>query len=135
MSDSLSTNAIQQRVASACELVAGVLAAVLVLVPDGVPLASVGGGAVSDGAALARSAARLLAERAAFAAAGPRAPFVEYALVGADRVVVIQRGRSCERVALVVACSTAADLGLLLASCRTALLAIERTVDLSAWEV
>jgi hypothetical protein len=118
----------------ACADVPGLVRAVLVLLPDGFHLGSVGADRVLDLEPMIRAAARCLAARPVPAIRDDgAAPFVEYVLVFDDEVIVVESGRRDPRLALVVACDREPNLALVQQACRVAIAAIEDTVDLAAW--
>jgi len=60
---------------------------------------------------------------------------VEFLFVNDEQVLVIQRGREATRLALAVVCTREPNLAFVLSTSRRAMLEIERTIDLSVWEV
>lgn len=125
-------------VARACQQVPGMMRGALVLLPDGILLAGVGGESVLDLEPLIRSASRCFSERvmpALGAAIGtwPAQPFLEYLFVIEDQLVVIQGGRRDPRLALAVACTREHTVGFVLTATRRAMLHLEAEIDLSSW--
>lgn len=118
----------------ACADIPGLLRAVLVLMPDGFHLGSVGAERVLDLEPMIRAAARCLAARPVPAIRDHGAdPFVEYVLVFDDEVLVVQSGRRDPRLALVVACTREPNLAFVQHACRAAITALEEHVDLTQW--
>jgi len=121
-------------VARACERVPGFVRGALVLLPDGLLLAGVGGESVLDLEPLIRSAARCFAGRTGPVLANWRdEPFVEYLFVIHDQLVVIEGGRRDPRLALALACTREHNVGFALSAARLAMTDVEADVDLSAW--
>ena len=121
-------------VARACERVPGFVCGALVLLPEGLLLAGVGGDSALDLEPLVRSASRCFAGRTGPLVADWRdEPFVEYLLVIHDQLVVIEGGRRAPRLALALACTREHKVGSTLSAARLAMTDIETDIDLSAW--
>ena len=118
----------------ACERVPGLVRGALVLLPDGLLLAGLGGETALDLEPLTRSASRCLASRATPGlTAGAPAPFVEYMFVIHDQLVVVQRGRREARLALALVCTREHNVGFALTAARLAMADVEAEFDLAAW--
>jgi hypothetical protein len=118
----------------ACQRVPGVVCGALVLLPEGLLLAGVGGETALDLEPLIRSASRCLASRPAPGlTAQPPEPFVEYLFVIHDQLVVVQRGRREARLALALACTREHNVGFALTAARLAMADVEAEIDLAAW--
>ncbi|MBL8624683.1 MAG: hypothetical protein JNK64_25470 [Myxococcales bacterium] len=122
-------------IARACGDVPGLLRAALVLLPEAFFLAGHGEARASDYEPLVRAAARCLTPRATPRGDVAPAPFVEYVLVLAHGVIVIEASRQSSRLALVLECDHSANLTLIQLSCRAALAALEATLgrELETW--
>jgi hypothetical protein len=121
-------------VARACERVPGLVRGALVLLPDALLLAGVGGDSALDLEPLIRSAGRCLATRNGPVVGGaPIRPFVEYLFVIHDQLVVIQAGRRDVRLALAVVCTREHNVAFALTAARLAMADVEAEIDLSAW--
>jgi len=124
---------LEDAVARACERVPGIVSGALVLLPDGLLLAGVGGSAL-DLEPLTRSATRCLGDRGNdLLGRWPAQPFVEYLFVIDDQLVVIQGGRRDARLGLAISCTREHNLGFALAAARRAMIELEDELDLSAW--
>lgn len=121
---------VEAAVARACERVPGLVRGALVLVPDGILLARVGGDSLLDLEPLLRSASRL-ATRGRPSDAWPA--LVEYLFVIHDQLVVIQGGRRDPRMALALVCTREHNVGFALTAARLAMFDVEAGVDLAAW--
>jgi hypothetical protein len=110
-----------------CDDLPGLVQAALVLVPEEVLLARVGGESALDHEPLLRAAVRCFG--------GPAADdsVVEYLFVTEDHFVVMQRGRKDPRLALAVRCDREKNLALVLGATRAAIAALEAEVDLTGW--
>lgn len=126
-------NSLEASLNAACDAVPGVVTGALALVPEGVLLAGVGSGSALEQQPLVRSAARLVDGRAQLSSR--LSPFVEYAFVSDEQLVVITRGLRNPRLALALACKREANLALVMRSARRALSVVEDSVDFSRWEV
>lgn len=125
---------IEDVVARACERVPGAVRGALVLLPDGILMAGVGGDSVFDYEPLIRAAGRCLASRGGPPlGSGSDQPFVEYLFVIHDQLVVIQGSRRDARLALVIACTREPNVGFALTATRLAMTEIEAGVDFPAW--
>jgi hypothetical protein len=121
-------------VARACERVPGLQRGALVLLPDGMLIAGVGGDSALDLEPLIRSAGRCFASRESpVLGKVPAPPFVEYLFVTSDQLVVIQGGRRDPRLALALVCSREHNAVFSLTAARLAMADIEDGVDLSPW--
>jgi len=125
---------IEQTIESACEAVPGLVNGALALLPEGLLIGGVGTGAAFDREPLVRSAARVLGGHVGAALAQSASAFVEYAFVSQDQLVVIERGQTHPRVALVLVCTRESNLALVLSTARQALKTLEVTLDLAEWE-
>lgn len=125
-------NGVEASLFAAHETIPGMVSAALVLVPDGVLVASVGASNQLELEPLVRSALRVAEGRAQLS--GGFSPFVDYAFVSEDRVVVIARGLQQPHVALTVVCKRDANLALVLGSTRQALAGLEAQLDWSVGE-
>src|SRR5215207_7143527 len=103
-------------IASACELVPGLLHGALALMPEGLLIGGIGDVSAFDREPLIRTATRCLSARLAPALGELPAVFVEYVLVGSTELVVIQGGRRFPRLALAVSCTTEPNLAFVLSS-------------------
>ena len=126
----------------ACDRVPGLVRGALVLLPDGLLLAGLGGETALDLEPLIRSASRCLASRTTPGlsrraveppTAGPPAPFVEYMFVIHDQLVVVQPGRREARLALALVCTREHNVGFALTAARLAMADVEAEFDLAAW--
>lgn len=126
---------IEQTIERACEAVPGLLNGALALLPEGLLIGGVGRGGAYDREPLVRSAARVLGSHVSAALAQSPSAFVEYAFVSQDQLVVIERGQTHPRVALVLVCTRESNLALVLGTARQALKTLEQTLDLAEWEV
>jgi hypothetical protein len=116
---------------AACALVPGLLRSALVLLPEGLLIGGTGAESTLDHEPLVRAAtACLVARGVPVLTERPLARFVEYAFVSADELVVIQRGRSDERLALAAVCTREPNLALVLSATRQAIARLEASVIL-----
>ena len=119
------TNALTAATGALSELVR----AAAVLLPDGLVLESTGEGESLDHELLARTCVSCFASSADGDPAGTQSAFVEYVMLTADRVLLLQRGRREPRLALVALCERAANPQLLLVNARLAIATLEAELD------
>jgi len=120
-------------VTRACADVPGLLRAALVLLPEAFFLAGHGERRASEYEPMIRAAARCLTPRPTPTLAAAPAAFVEYVLVLAHGLLVVEAGRRTPRLALALECDHSANLVLVQRACRQALASIEAELDLAAW--
>ena len=119
------------QIVAACALVPGLVRSALVLLPEGILIGGIGAESALDHEPLVRAAmACLVARGAPVLTERPLASFVEYAFVSTDELVVIQRGRSDERLALATVCTRDPNLALVLSATRQAITRLEESVIL-----
>ena len=111
---------------SACAALPGLLQAALVLLPEGVLLGGIGVERAIDHEHLLRAAAFCFA--ATNTPDNPSETMSEYVFVSTDRIVVIQRGRSDDRLALAVVCTRAPNLALVMSASRRAIVTMETSL-------
>lgn len=114
--------------AQVCGEIPGLQRAAIVLVPDGVVAAHVGGTRESDVEPLVRAAL------ACAPCNSERGTVVEVSLVSAESVLVIETARATGRFLLAVECVHEANLALVTASTRLAAAAFEAAFDSSPWD-
>ena len=123
-------------VAGACVAVPGLQEAALALLPEGLLLGGVGEGRGFDREPLVRCAARSLCGGTVTSTLSTRlTTFVEHLFVAHDQLIVILRGVRYPRVALALSCTKETNPAFVLSSSRSALRALETTLELAAWEV
>lgn len=115
-----------ESIESACAALPGLVQAALVLLPEGVLLGGIGVGHAADHEHLLRAAAFCFA--ATNTPANPSESMSEYVFVSHDRLIVIQRGRTDDRLALVVVCTRAPNLALVMSGSRRAMQTIETSL-------
>jgi hypothetical protein len=122
---------IDEAMARACADVPGLIRGTLALLPDGLLLGGVGEGSMFDHEPLVRSAARCWPSAASGTERSLPA-FVEYVFVIDGELVVLEAGRSAQRLVLALLCTREVNIALTLTASRRAFARLEASVDLAA---
>lgn len=128
---------IETALADIKRLVPNAIRAVVVLLPDGLQLGAFGETHAIDYEPLVRACTRCFSPEAGSLELGEEAPrlFTEYYALTDDGLVVMQRRQRESRIALAVVCALDVNLALVLTWTRTAIDAIEASIDLADFDL